>query len=782
MRPVPDKKVPVSNILLVKKDEDMKDRPFFIVLFIVCCIGFGRAAPAWGEARTALIIGNGDYSRFPPLSRPVPEALSMKNTLERLGFEVLLLTNADREQMFETLYKFETTVREKGGIALFHYGGHGVQVDGKNYLIPTDADIPDERRARTRAVDVEEVMATLEASGSGTNIVILDACRNNPLPGEGRSAVRGLAAIERKPKNSIIVYAAEAGTVARDGVFTPTLIKHLGTRGARFTDVLREVRKEVYAITNGEQTPGSYDQSFEPIYLAGYKDGSSVAPGAAPSAGAVSGSTGPSDGPPISAEGAVCELFISTDPMGAEITVNGEKKGISPQLVTDIPLYSSVIIEARQDTLYGREEVSFKEKGVHELSVVLRQQTGNLFIKSSDPDVDVYLDGRRLGPLNTGFFKDLPVGTFPLELKANGAYWQKTVSIAADQSTRVEAEPAYFGRLRYRLPEGSRAEITGEQYRKVFRGRGTLDQVWEGTYSITVTGEIYNELSKTVSIRRGQSVSFSPDLSYTKAYVEGQREAAYTRFAEKLTELAGLLEQGRGIHEQDVRNAHDLSDEITKARYSFPDLVGRAEGIIVSMEKTYEKQLNEELYNRFAAELAEARDLLAEEYRITDGDIARVKTLASNINNARFRFPELIGRSAGLVKQAEKKQRLDGLTDRQAVLQGRLQKSIKARKGVVAGGFISLGLGVIGGGLTGLFMYLAEESYNEYMGATVTDSIIAFRQEFQTFDVLSYVSIGAGGVGLGLSALLFAAAPQPRKYREQLVDIRQKINELEGAE
>jgi hypothetical protein len=345
-------------------------------------------------------------------------------------------------------------------------------------------------------------------------------------------------------------------------------------------------------------------------------------------------------------------------------------------------------------------------------------------------------------------------------------------------------------------------------------------------------------------VRRGQEVSFTPQLSYTKDYVKGkltdrlrplerkiesesrlgrndidameslrsdirqasysfpdlerrtgnlldtartlfeeqQREAVYNRFARELTEVAGLLEDGANIEGGDVEDARRLKNEITEASYSFPDLVDRATGITEAMTKKYEKQLQEEAYDRFRKELADAQDLLAEEHRVTDRDINRVKTLASDINNARFRFPELIARSSGLVKKVEKKQKLDGLTAQQQKLQFQLQKSIKAKKGKTVGGFVSLGLGVVGGGLAGLFMYLAEESYNEYMDATLTSQAVTYREEFETYDILSYISIGAGGVGISLSTILFATRPKPDEYRERLDNIERQITTLKGAE
>lgn len=217
--------------------------------------------------KTALLIANNDYEFFSPLVNPVQEALLLEESLIKLGFNVTIIEDASKSDMLDSLYDFELKVKENGGIAFFHYGGHAVQVDGRNYLIPVDANIPDVRRVKTRAVDVEEIMSSLEASGSDTNIVVLDSCRNNPFPASDRSATRGLAVVGRKPKNSIIVYSAESGTTAKDGVFTPTLTELLSTPDTSFQEILIKVRKSVYEQTNGEQIPGAYDQTFESIYL-----------------------------------------------------------------------------------------------------------------------------------------------------------------------------------------------------------------------------------------------------------------------------------------------------------------------------------------------------------------------------------------------------------------------------------------------------------------------------------------------------------------------------------
>jgi hypothetical protein len=249
----------------------MKVRICLILFFVLMFVSItGLAA----ENRQALLIANGSYKNFSSLGTPVSEAQALSVTLKQLGFQVTLLKNATREEMLEALDVFGSSLKGKGGVAFFHYGGHAVQVGGKNYLIPVDANLPDERKVTTRTIDVDEVMSTLDAAGADTNIIILDACRNNPLPaGVGRSASRGLTVVGEKPRNSVIVYSAEANSVAQDGLFTPALTKIIEKPGMSFSDVLVEVRREVYQKSKGSQIPGEYNQLFTPIYLAGVSGG-----------------------------------------------------------------------------------------------------------------------------------------------------------------------------------------------------------------------------------------------------------------------------------------------------------------------------------------------------------------------------------------------------------------------------------------------------------------------------------------------------------------------------
>ena len=280
------------------------------VIKIAIAILFFCTSLSAQESRNALLIANGKYSHFSSLSEPIKEAENLRVALEQIGFSVKIVKNASLEEMNDALSDFEATLKKSGGTGFFHYGGHAVQVEGKNYLIPSTAEIPDERRVSTRALIVDEVMNSMSAD---TNIVILDSCRNNPLPaGSGRSASRGLVISSVRPKNSIIVYSAEAGCTAQDGVFTPVLTKEITRKDVSLQAVLINVRKEVQRLTNGAQTPGEYSQMTDIVYLAGKSAEKS----------AVTNQTGGS----ITAYIATGSLKVSSDTAG-DIYIDGAHSG-----------------------------------------------------------------------------------------------------------------------------------------------------------------------------------------------------------------------------------------------------------------------------------------------------------------------------------------------------------------------------------------------------------------------------------------------------------------------
>lgn len=220
--------------------------------------------------RHALLIANSNYSNFGGgLANAIPDAVKLHEVLDAIGFEITLIKNADHEGMEVAIDDFKERIRGTHSITLFHYGGHGVQVDGKNYLIPADADIPDERLVKHRAVDLDEVIGALETADPSASVIVIDACRNNPLPAVAtRSATRGLAVVGRKPKNSVIIFAAEPGGEANDGLFTPILADTIAQNpNLSVGQIMLKVRAKVINQSNGSQTPGEYSQLVEEVFL-----------------------------------------------------------------------------------------------------------------------------------------------------------------------------------------------------------------------------------------------------------------------------------------------------------------------------------------------------------------------------------------------------------------------------------------------------------------------------------------------------------------------------------
>ena len=209
------------------------------------------------ERRLALVIGNSDY-KSAPLKNPVNDARDMSNTLKVLGFKVIEEINADRKEMEEAIRQFGKQLRG-GGVGLFYYAGHGIQAKGRNYLIPIGARIESESDARYQAVDAGMVLGKMEDAENDLNIVVLDACRDNPFSRSFRSRERGFAKMDA-PKGSLIAYATAPGSVAadgkgRNGIYTKHLLKYMKTPGLTIESVLKKVRIDVMDETVDKQVP-----------------------------------------------------------------------------------------------------------------------------------------------------------------------------------------------------------------------------------------------------------------------------------------------------------------------------------------------------------------------------------------------------------------------------------------------------------------------------------------------------------------------------------------------
>ena len=247
------------------------------------------------DGRVALVVGNGAYAGIGTLPNPGNDASDMATALGRLGFDVTTVRDADRTAMTEALRVF---TRESAGadVSLVFYAGHGLEMDGVNYLVPVDAQLERDTDVRFEAIELDDVLAATE--GAGLRVVILDACRNNPLArsmqrtSARRSVSRGsFGELDENllGDETLVAYAAAAGTTAADGTgrnspYTSALLAHL-EQPLELSAVFRQVRARVLEATDGEQRPHEYASLLGEHYLSGASAAAPVA-AAAPVGGA----------------------------------------------------------------------------------------------------------------------------------------------------------------------------------------------------------------------------------------------------------------------------------------------------------------------------------------------------------------------------------------------------------------------------------------------------------------------------------------------------------------
>ncbi len=239
------------------------------------------------EKRVALVIGNGGYHSG-ALRNPPNDARAMATKLRALGFAVTLETDLDQNAMKKAIIYFGREL-DAGGVGLFYYAGHGIQHNGRNYLVPVGAEIENQAYIDVMAVDVNLVLAGMDAAQNRLNIVVLDACRNNPFASSFRSQSRGLAQLNA-PTGTFIAFATGPGDVAEDGSgsnssFTSALVRRLDSPGAKLEEVFKDVRRDVYEATGGRQTTWTNNSVMVDFYFSmagGNAAGSAPAPEVTP--------------------------------------------------------------------------------------------------------------------------------------------------------------------------------------------------------------------------------------------------------------------------------------------------------------------------------------------------------------------------------------------------------------------------------------------------------------------------------------------------------------------
>lgn len=269
-----------------------RNRSIFFFLMAVLIVSGLLALPMALEAsviitgkRVALVIGNSAY-KSSPLKNPANDAHDVATALRKLNFEVIERVNVDRKKMSKAMGDFGAKLKYCD-VGLFYYAGHGMEVKGSNYLIPIDAESNSESEVVSDAIDMSVIMSYMEDAKTALNIVILDACRDNPFARSFRSNSRGLARIEA-PTGTVVAYATAPGKVAfdgegRNGVYTKHLIDNIVTPDISLVQILQKISSDVAIETNGKQLPWinlsplKGDFYFNPKTVLGkYKDDANI--------------------------------------------------------------------------------------------------------------------------------------------------------------------------------------------------------------------------------------------------------------------------------------------------------------------------------------------------------------------------------------------------------------------------------------------------------------------------------------------------------------------------
>ena len=253
-------------------------KPALRVLILAIFLLVSGSPEALAEKRVALVVGNSEYENTVYLENPRNDAKGLAEALRRLGFEVIERTDLRHTDMQATLLEYSNKLRG-ADVGLFFYAGHGLQVDGRNYLVPVDAELNSEVDLAFETTELDVVMRILQRQ-TRTGLVFLDACRNNPLAGNltrsmgsTRSAAvgNGLARVD-SGVGMLITFATQPGNVALDGFgnhspFTEALLEYIETPGIDVAQMLRRVRDKVLNSTNGKQVPWNNSSLTEDFYF-----------------------------------------------------------------------------------------------------------------------------------------------------------------------------------------------------------------------------------------------------------------------------------------------------------------------------------------------------------------------------------------------------------------------------------------------------------------------------------------------------------------------------------
>jgi len=326
----------------------------YFVVVAVCSIVAPSSLLSAERSRQALIIGNAAYQidGVPELKNAVNDAVLMDKTLRDIGFQTTLLTNTTKQQMKQAIGKFAQRL-DTDSVGLFYYAGHGVEVNGRNYLVPIDAGFTHESQVEHDAVDASRVLSAFKSANNGLNLMILDACRNDPfIQSSSRSIERGGLAAMRPASGSLVLYATEPGDVASDnphgqnGLFTKNLVESIKQPGLKIEDVYKRTAINVRDESGKKQTP----------YLEGSILGDFIF------------TEDDSSAPENDSAGSIT---ITTRPSGATVYIGGVDSGVTPTQINGLEKGNYDITVSRTGYITQKQRIRLDERKNERLNLSL---------------------------------------------------------------------------------------------------------------------------------------------------------------------------------------------------------------------------------------------------------------------------------------------------------------------------------------------------------------------------------------------------------------------------
>jgi len=438
-------------------------------------ISLDTAPPVEGAAkRIALIIGNAAYESA-PLRNPVNDARAMSATLRELGFEVTALENVSQSAMKQAIDDYGDSLQKAGKstVGLFYYSGHGVQAKGRNYLIPVGAKIRSERHIEYESVDVARVLTVMEDAGNVLNIVILDACRDDPFARASRNAGSGLAMLEAA-SGTLVAYATAPGRTADDGagangLYTERLVRHMRTPGLKVEEVFKRVRADVERLSGGAQVPWESSSLKGDFYFTGKPQELAAAAVGAGTASieeqalwkAIEASTNIRDfqdylqrypqgrfvgaartkvlqlgdiaRPLIAPDRAI--LSLASTPPGALVYLDNGYTGKTPLDVPDLQPRKYLVEMRLPGYTTWKEEVVLRAGQQLNLTEVLHEsKLAALDVRSVDSSFDVFMNGALRGR-GGSIIDGIEPGAYEVEVRRpRSRTWKETMSLQAGET------------------------------------------------------------------------------------------------------------------------------------------------------------------------------------------------------------------------------------------------------------------------------------------------------------------------------------------------------------